>query len=280
MPIDQVDCEKVIRKLISAKAEFADLFFEERTGTTIVYENRKADRIRQGIDRGVGLRIISSGATLYAYSTEVTPAAIDELVSTLIQADPAQSESTGLVFRAVQSDQQSVIQVDPADVDLNTKMMLLAEADEAARSFGNEIDQVRVTFSDECRRVVQVNSEGARLEFYRAGVVFTVHVTARRGDLVQTGYEPVGGQVGLEFFRDEIAGRDSICCCVPRFDDARSARGPFGSDACGIAQRRGWNNGSRGGGPRAGGGFHRPEYERVCAVPWKEGGRGCGLRGR
>jgi TldD protein len=201
MPIDQVDCEKVIRKLISAKAEFADLFFEERTGTTIVYENGKADRIRQGIDRGVGLRIISSGATLYAYSSEVTPAAIDELVSTLMQADSTRSESTGVIFRAVQNGPQSIIEVDPADVGLDTKMTLLAEADEAARSFGNEIDQVRVTFSDECRRIVQVNSEGARLEFSRAGVVFTVHVTARRGDLVQTGYEPVGGQVGMELFR-------------------------------------------------------------------------------
>ncbi|MGB6065839.1 MAG: TldD/PmbA family protein [Desulfomonilaceae bacterium] len=31
--------------------------------------------------------------------------------------------------------------------------------------------------------------------------MFTVHATAQRGGLVQTGYEPVGGQVGLEFFR-------------------------------------------------------------------------------
>ena len=32
---------------------------------------------------------------------------------------------------------------------------------DTARSLGNEIDQVRVTFSDERRRAVQVNSEGA-----------------------------------------------------------------------------------------------------------------------
>ena len=89
MSIEQVDCEKAIRKLISAKGEFADLFFEEKTGTTIVYENGKVDRIRQGIDRGVGLRIIESGTTLYAYSTEVTSAAIDELVNILVRADSA-----------------------------------------------------------------------------------------------------------------------------------------------------------------------------------------------
>jgi TldD protein len=203
MAIDQIDCEKVIRKLSSAKGEFADLFFEDRTGTTIVYENGKADRIRQGIDRGVGLRIIKSGATLYAYSTEVTPSVVDELVSTLIQTDSPQLISQGPPFKAVHCDQRSVIQIDPADIDLNAKMALMAEADEVARSFGNEIDQVRVTFSDERRRVVQVNSEGVRLEFCRAGLVFTVHVTARRGNLVQTGYEPVGGQVGLELFKDK-----------------------------------------------------------------------------
>jgi TldD protein len=209
MPIDQVDCEKVIRKLMSTKGEFADLFFEDRSGTTIVYENGKVDRIRQGIDRGVGLRIIRSGATLYAYSTEVTSAAIDELVNTLIQADSARSEPAEMVFRSVQKDQGFIIKIDPSEVDLNTKIALMAEADEVARSFGNEIDQVRVTFSDERRRVVQVNSEGVRLDFRRVGLVFTVHVTARRGDLVQTGYEPVGGQVGLELFKlktpEEIA---------------------------------------------------------------------------
>ncbi len=37
MPIDQVDYEKAIRKLVSAKEEFVNLFFEERSGTTIVY---------------------------------------------------------------------------------------------------------------------------------------------------------------------------------------------------------------------------------------------------
>ncbi len=200
MSIEQVDCEKAIRKLISAKGEFADLFFEERTGSAIVYENGKVDRIRQGIDRGVGLRIIKSGATLYAYSTEVTPTSIDELVNTFVQ-DSARSKPAEMVFRAVRSDQQSIIKVDPANVDLNTKMALMAEANQAARSFGNEIDQVRVTFSDERRRVVQVNSEGVRLDFCRIGLVFTVHVTARRGDLVQTGYEPAGGQVGLELFK-------------------------------------------------------------------------------
>ncbi len=206
MSIEQVDCEKAIRKLISAKGEFADLFFEEKTGTTIVYENGKVDRIRQGIDRGVGLRIIESGTTLYAYSTEVTSAAIDELVNILVRADSARSKPAEMVFKTVQTDQQFVIKIDPAEAGLNEKMALLAEADDTARSLGNEIDQVRVTFSDERRRVVQVNSEGARLEFVRAGIVFTVHVTARRGDLVQTGYEPVGGQVGLELFKERTPG--------------------------------------------------------------------------
>ncbi len=201
MPLNQLDVERVIRKLISGGGEYADLFFEEKTGTSIVYENGKVDRIRRGIDRGVGLRVIRSLATFYAFSTEVTAAALDELVRTLTEAVPSLPESAGLVFGAAQKLKPSVFEIDPAAVDLGTKIALLAEADEAARSFGGEINQVRVTISDEQRRVVQVNSDRAHLEFRRSGLVFTVHVTAQRGGLVQTGYEPVGGQVGLEFFR-------------------------------------------------------------------------------
>ncbi|MGB6065840.1 MAG: DNA gyrase modulator [Desulfomonilaceae bacterium] len=165
MPLNQLDVERVIRKLISGGGEYADLFFEEKTGTSIVYENGKVDRIRRGIDRGVGLRVIRSLATFYAFSTEVTAAALDELVRTLTEAVPSLPESAGLVFGAAQKLKPSVFEIDPAAVDLGTKIALLAEADEAARSFGGEINQVRVTISDEQRRVVQVNSDRAHLEF-------------------------------------------------------------------------------------------------------------------
>lgn len=202
MPMNAIDTEKVVRKLCSAGGEFADLFFEEKTGATVVFENGKVDRIRQGIDRGIGLRIIKGNRTLYAFSTEVTSKEALRLTETLVQAAGSAGASSDLVVRSENVRPVSSIEIDPVSEDLDRKIALLVEADEAARSYGDEIKQVRVVFADEHRRVVQVNSTGSRLELERKGLVFMAHVTAGRGDLLQTGYEPAGGQVGMELFRD------------------------------------------------------------------------------
>jgi TldD protein len=200
MSIESIDMERVVRKLASSESEFADLYFEERTGSMLVFEDGKVDRIRQGIDQGVGLRVIRDQRTLYAYSSEVSPGAVEDLADSLTADTGTGAELLGFALRPEHVSPTSVIEMDPETIDLDRKIGLLKDADEAARSLGDEIIQVRCVFGDEHRRVVQSNSDGVRLEFERIGLIFMVHVTARRGDLLQTGYEPVGGQWGMELF--------------------------------------------------------------------------------
>ena len=91
-------------------------------------------------------------------------------------------------------------------------------------------------FADEHRRVVQANSEGTRLEFERIGLIFMVQVTARRGDVLQTGYEPVGGQWGMELF-DRVSAADVASRAASRALMMLGAReAPFGQDAGGPTQ--------------------------------------------
>lgn len=199
-PIEPGDLERTVRKLALAGGEFADAFYEETSGATLTFEHGKVDKIRRGIDRGVGLRIIRDRRTLYAYSSEVSVRALDEMAGILLSAGRSGLNRTESVFSAAAVNPVSTIGLNPLSVELAKKIALLEEADEVARSFGEEITQVRCVFGDERRRVIQANSDGMTLEFDRVGLVFVVHVTARRGDLLQTGYEPVGGQVGWELF--------------------------------------------------------------------------------
>ncbi|MDQ7785304.1 MAG: TldD/PmbA family protein [Desulfomonilaceae bacterium] len=211
MTTESIDVERVVTGLASSGCEFADLFLEERTGSTLVFEGGKVDRIRQGIDRGVGLRVIRDKRTLYAFSSEVSPRAVNDMADSLIGAGDSSATLQELSWMPREIRPLSVIGRDPGLVDLDHKIGLLRQADDAARSMGDEIVQVRCVFADERRRVIQANSEGVHFEFLRVGLIFMVHVTARRGDLLQTGYEPVGGQWGMELFDrtapDEIASR-------------------------------------------------------------------------
>lgn len=205
------DLESAVRSLVTAGGEFADVFYEERTGTTVVFENGRVDRIRQGIDKGIGIRIVRDKRTFYAYSTDLSSRSLNDTVSSLVTAAGHGQDGRDLVLSPGDVPQISPIRMDPAGIELERKIALLVEADQVARSFGDEISQVRAVFSDEARRVVHATSDGLLVEFTRKGLLFLVQVTARRGDLLQTGYEPVGGQMGWELFDrttpSEIASR-------------------------------------------------------------------------
>ena len=99
MPMTSIDEEMVVRRLASGRGEFADLFFEERLGSMLAFEGGKVDKIRQGIERGIGLRIIRDQRTLYAYSSEISSVAVDEMAESLIHAASAGTSPVSMSLR-------------------------------------------------------------------------------------------------------------------------------------------------------------------------------------
>ncbi len=203
MSIESIDCERVIRRLAARGADFADLYYVEREGVTITLEDGAVDRVRKGIDRGIGVRLIRSLRTLYAYASEVTPATVDELVDTLLSAGDLSPGSGDLTLTPASPSWLSRVDIDPQGIELERKTALLTEADAAARAHGDEIVQVKATYGDERKRIIQVTSDGLWVDFERTGLIFAVHVTAKREQLLQTGYESTGAQRGMELLDED-----------------------------------------------------------------------------
>ncbi|MFH0960801.1 MAG: TldD/PmbA family protein [Pseudomonadota bacterium] len=200
--------KRLVQKLSGDKGtDFADIFVEERTGTSIVFENGKIDRIKRGIDYGLGMRIIKNRRTYYGYSTQTDTKTVNELAMSIIQAAGIYSTNRDIVFSLKEKPLISEVHLDPARFDVTQKIDLLKQADEIARSYGPAVIQARCVFMDENRRVRQVNSDGAIIDFERKGVVFFVHVTGRFEEILQTGYESFGGQIGMEMFDGKMAER-------------------------------------------------------------------------
>ncbi|MGC8658016.1 MAG: TldD/PmbA family protein [Desulfomonilaceae bacterium] len=199
------DLKPVVKKLISYQGiDFVDIFFEEKKGSSIIFENGKVDRLRSGIDSGLGIRVIKNNRTYYGYSTQTDLGMAQKLAAAIKNAFVSNPLDRDLVFELGDRPPVSPIRLDPAKVTISEKIALLKHADDVVRSYGNEVIQARCIFFDEERRVLQINSDGAILDFERKGLVFIVHVTARLGDVLQTGYESVGGQVGMELFDGDM----------------------------------------------------------------------------
>lgn len=200
--IRNFDPFKILKKALKMGGDFADIYMEETVNTSIICEENKIEKVISGRDRGLGLRVIFDFKTAYAYTNDLTEKGLLELADVVSKAvkDGKAKEDLSLLKQGKEIAQGFFIKTPPSGVDLFKKVLLVKKANSFARGFDKKIDQVKVVYGDSCRQMAVVNSLGQWVEENRTGILFLVQVVAREGNVVQTGYEPIGGVMGLEIF--------------------------------------------------------------------------------
>ncbi len=193
---------RILKTALKKGGEFADLYIEDTQNSSIVCEEGRIEKVIAGRDRGAGIRVISGLKTYYAYTNDLTEKGLLEAAE-LVSKGVKEGEEKGdidLVRKDVSPG--FAIKRPPGDVRLGEKVRLVREAEKAARGFDKRIKQVRVVYGDGLRSMAVVNSEGGWVEEERTGVLFLCLVVSSDGEVIQTGYEPVGGATGLEIFEE------------------------------------------------------------------------------
>ena len=203
MMLDSMDIPRILRRALAGGGEFSDIYFEEGTSTSIVCEDGKIEKIVAGTDRGVGIRVISDLRTAYAFTNEITEKALLELAETVSRAVRGKEFGAPIDLRTKTVGPGFVIRISPDTVPLQDKVALVRRADEAARKMDDRVRQVMVVYRDGRVRTQVANSLGEFIETGRTGTVFLTQVVAAQGDVIQTGYEPVGGFRGFELFDEK-----------------------------------------------------------------------------
>lgn len=201
--LDGFDCAKILRRALAGGGEFADIYFEEGASTVIACEDGKIEKVMAGADRGVGIRVVSDLRTAYAFTNDVTETALLSLAETVSRA------VKGKMFEGVIDLRQKTVGVGfpillpPTGVALQDKVATVTTADRTARGVDPRIRQVTAVYRDGTLKAQVVNSLGEFTESFRTGTVFMVQVVAADGNLIQTGYEPLGGFRGFEIFQQK-----------------------------------------------------------------------------
>jgi TldD protein len=198
--LDSMDISRILRRALAGGGEFADVYFEEGSSTSIVCEEGKIEKIITGSDRGVGIRVISDLRTAYAFTNEITERTLLELAETVSRAVRGREFGAAIDMRRKTVGPGFPIRITPETVPLRDKVALVRRADEAARGMDDRVRQVMVVYRDGRVKTQIANSLGEFIETGRTGTVFLAQVVASQGDVIQTGYEPVGGFRGLELF--------------------------------------------------------------------------------
>jgi TldD protein len=194
------DLERYLASALSAGGDYADLYFEYLTTTSISVDESLVKSATQGISAGCGVRVVSGERTGYAYTDDMAPEKILHAARTaaLIASGPARTPSVNL-GRDLERNLYPV-PLPSVEAEVTAKLELVMRADAAARGYDPRIKEVRVGYADELKQVLVVGSDGSFAEDSQPLARLSVFVIARAEQNSTRGTAGGGGRVGLEYF--------------------------------------------------------------------------------
>lgn len=200
-----IDHHGILRKALRRGGDFADLFIEATSPLAILCEEDRIEKVQAGADRGAGIRLIADGRTAYAYTNEITTAALLELAdavsASLREGGEAGSRTVRLVRRRPAGG--TVARILPESVSTDRKAALVLGASRVARALDPRIRQVQAVYRESRQQVLIASSDGALAEDDRRYLTVFVQVVAAQDGTMQTGYESAGGLAGMELLESE-----------------------------------------------------------------------------
>jgi len=200
--------QATIARALGRGGDFAEVYVEDRESLGIRLEDGRIEQTSGGREVGAAVRLLSGERTYYAFSDALDEAGLAAAADAVAAAVRVGDGGSAVVeLGAVRSDPgRHPVRVPPDMVAVTHKAALVRAGNEAARATGAEIVQAIVGYGDTRQRVLVANSLGELVFDDRTRTRFTAQVVARRGDIIQTGHETVGGSAGFELL-DEATAR-------------------------------------------------------------------------
>ena len=193
--------ERCLGEALSAGGEYADLYFESVSSTSLGIDESLVKSASQGISVGCGVRVVSGERTGYAYTDDLSSDRLLRAARTaaLIASGPAKEIMSG--FRQPETSPSLYpIAGATSDAEIAAKLALIERADKAARAYDPRITQVRAGFSDELRRILVAASDGTFASDTQPLARLNVFVIAKEGANTARGTSGGGGRVTMDFF--------------------------------------------------------------------------------
>jgi TldD protein len=226
--VDDAILQKLIKNALSNGGEYADIFIEHRESTAIQLEDDKIEKVIAGTTAGIGIRLIYSGKTAYAYSNDFSENVLMDLADTVSKAAAGAEMDIIIDMKRKFPEVVFLIKKYPETIPVSEKIALVKLGNDAARKFDQRIKQVNVVYRDSVQKVKVCTSEGFVSEDERVYTLGVVQVIAADGEVIQTGYEPVSGLIGYELFDENPMDRVALKAAQRAVMMLKAKRAPGG----------------------------------------------------
>jgi len=184
----------------------ADLYFQTTRHEGWSLEEGIVKAGSFSIDQGVGVRAVVGEKTAFAYSDDISDAALLDAARTVRTiAAAGQSRRVKVAVRKAAASRTLYAPTDPiATLDSAQKVALLEKVERLARAKDPRIVQVMAGLAAEYDVVLVARADGTRAADVRPLVRLSVTVIAEQGGRREVGSGGGGGRFGLGYFQDTL----------------------------------------------------------------------------
>ena len=161
--IDESMLMDTLDNIFQRKIDLADLYFQSSSHESWMLEDGIVKEGSYNIERGVGVRAISGEKTGFAYSDDISPAALQKAADAAKGIAIAEKSARVQVFdgKAMQQNPMLYKAMDPlASLPQEQKITLLHEVEAHARSVDKRVKQVIVNLSGVYEKILVAASDG------------------------------------------------------------------------------------------------------------------------
>jgi TldD protein len=229
--LDQQLVEKTLAAALNKGVDLAEVFVEDRRGSAARLDDGRIEELQSGHSRGAGIRVIAGETTGFAHTSDLSQAGL--IAAAQAAAAAARSGGGGVKEVALSpfiAPSVNTIETLPETIAKARKVELLSRANDAARSMGNAIKQVSVSYGDNRRRFLVANSDGVYTEDDQVRTRFMVNCIASGEEGMQTAFGSVGQTMGFELFTRhdvETIARDTANTALVKLRAQAAPSGPM-----------------------------------------------------
>ncbi len=205
--LDESTLLKALRLITEHRVDDADLYFQYTRSEGWSLEEGIVKSGSFGIDQGVGVRAISGDKTAFAYSDDISEAALMDAARTVRTiAAAGQSRRVKVGEHRVAPSRSLYGGFDPiASMDSAAKVALLEDVERRARAKDPRVAQVMAGLGCEYDVILVARADGTLAADVRPLIRLSVTVIAEQNGRREVGSAGGGGRYDLSYFTPDIA---------------------------------------------------------------------------
>jgi TldD protein len=204
--LDEARLQRVLADIFTHKVDYADLYFQYTRNEAWSLEEGIVKSGSFSIDQGVGVRAVSGDRTAFAYSDDISLAALSQAAAATRTIGRAGSGRVKVASElATHAGRNLYAANDPLDsMSAAEKVALLERVERMARARDPRVVQVMAGLAGEYDVVLVARSDGVIAADVRPLVRVSVTVIAEQGGRREIGSSGGGGRYAYGYFTDDL----------------------------------------------------------------------------